>query len=89
FALATFRGHDPAADQKQRQPAKPDLLRPIRAELPQLRPAYRFFRQPGGGQEPAVQFSAYTVALQHRYLPQSTTEWLVGNPIDELTITEG
>ena len=36
-----------------------------------------------------TQFSAYTVALQHRYLPQSTTEWLVGNPIDELTITEG
>ncbi|MGF6097406.1 class I SAM-dependent methyltransferase [Pseudomonas sp. 18175] len=36
-----------------------------------------------------TQFSAYTVALQHRYLPQSTTEWLVGNPVDELTITEG
>ncbi len=36
-----------------------------------------------------TQFSAYTVALQYRYLPQSTTEWLVGNPIDELTITEG
>lgn len=30
-----------------------------------------------------------TVALQHRYLPQSTTEWLVGDAIDELTITEG
>ena len=36
-----------------------------------------------------AEFAAYTVALQHRYLPQSTTEWLVGNPIDELTITEG
>lgn len=36
-----------------------------------------------------TQFSAYTVALQHRYLPQSTTEWLSGNPVDELTITEG
>lgn len=36
-----------------------------------------------------TQFNAYTVALQHRYLPQSTTEWLVGNPIDELTIIEG
>ncbi len=35
------------------------------------------------------EFSAYTIALQHRYLPQSTTEWLVGNPVDELTITEG
>ncbi|MBF6029582.1 class I SAM-dependent methyltransferase [Pseudomonas sp. P115] len=35
------------------------------------------------------QFSAYTVALQHRYLPQSTTQWLSGNPVDELTITEG
>ncbi|WP_339438838.1 class I SAM-dependent methyltransferase [Pseudomonas sp. EA_15y_Pfl1_P104] len=36
-----------------------------------------------------TQLNAYTVALQHRYLPQSTTEWLVGNPIDELTIIEG
>jgi len=36
-----------------------------------------------------TQLSAYTVALQHRYLPHSTTEWLVGSPIDELTITEG
>ena len=36
-----------------------------------------------------TQFSAYTVALQHRYLSQSTTEWLSGNPVDELTITEG
>ena len=34
-------------------------------------------------------FGAHTVALQHRYLPQSTTEWLVGDAIDELTITEG
>ncbi|MEO8492218.1 class I SAM-dependent methyltransferase [Pseudomonas sp.] len=33
--------------------------------------------------------SAYTVALQHRYLSQSTTEWLVGDAIDERTITEG
>ncbi|KAF1005874.1 MAG: Ribosomal RNA large subunit methyltransferase K [Pseudomonas fluorescens] len=32
---------------------------------------------------------AHTVALQHRYLPQSTTEWLLGDGIDELTITEG
>ena len=32
---------------------------------------------------------AHTVALQHRYLPQSTTEWLVGQAIDELIITEG
>ena len=36
-----------------------------------------------------AQFGAHTVALQHRYLPQSTTEWLVGAAIDELTITEG
>ncbi|CRM44901.1 Ribosomal RNA large subunit methyltransferase I [Pseudomonas sp. 24 E 1] len=36
-----------------------------------------------------TQFGAYTVALQHRYLPQSTTEWLAGTPVDELTITEG
>ncbi|MEN5152786.1 class I SAM-dependent methyltransferase [Pseudomonas orientalis] len=32
---------------------------------------------------------AHTVALQHRYLPQSTTEWLVGDALDELIITEG
>ncbi len=35
------------------------------------------------------EFSAYTIALQHRYLPQSTTEWLVGQAIDERIITEG
>src|SRR3990167_10695451 len=29
-------------------------------------------------------FGVHTVALQHRYLPQSTTEWLVGDAIDEL-----
>ncbi|MGY2046406.1 class I SAM-dependent methyltransferase [Pseudomonas pergaminensis] len=34
-------------------------------------------------------FGGYTVALQHRYLPQSTTEWLAGSPVDALTITEG
>ena len=34
-------------------------------------------------------FGSYTVALQHRYLPQSTTEWLAGSPVDALTITEG
>eukprot|EP01132_Coremiostelium_polycephalum_P023782 gene23782-28409_t len=34
-------------------------------------------------------FGAHTVALQHRYLPQSTTEWLLGEVVDELTITEG
>jgi 23S rRNA (cytosine1962-C5)-methyltransferase len=27
--------------------------------------------------------------LQHRYLLQSTTEWLLGEEIDEMTITEG
>ncbi|MBA1431896.1 class I SAM-dependent methyltransferase [Pseudomonas fluorescens] len=36
-----------------------------------------------------VRFGAHTVALQHRYLPQSTTEWLLGDAVDELTITEG
>ncbi|PRA25820.1 class I SAM-dependent methyltransferase [Pseudomonas poae] len=35
------------------------------------------------------QFSTHTISLQHRYLPQSTTEWLAGNAVDELTITEG
>lgn len=33
--------------------------------------------------------AAHTLALQHRYLLQSTTEWLLGDEIDELTITEG
>lgn len=53
------------------------------------------FKEPDAEQLQALkqllqtQLSAYTVALQHRYLPQSTTEWLVGNPVDELTITEG
>ncbi|WP_214510347.1 class I SAM-dependent methyltransferase [Pseudomonas brassicacearum] len=39
---------------------------------------------------PAWQHSkAHTLALQHRYLPQSLTQWLVGEPIDEWTLTEG
>ncbi|MHC8314860.1 class I SAM-dependent methyltransferase [Pseudomonas sp. LB3P31] len=32
---------------------------------------------------------AHTLAVQHRYLLQSTTEWLVGDAIDDMTITEG
>ncbi|MGE7961289.1 class I SAM-dependent methyltransferase [Pseudomonas sp. NPDC089918] len=32
---------------------------------------------------------AHTLLLQHRYLQESTTEWLLGEPIDEMTITEG
>lgn len=32
---------------------------------------------------------AHSLLLQHRYLPQSTTEWLLGETIEELTITEG
>jgi 23S rRNA (cytosine1962-C5)-methyltransferase len=32
---------------------------------------------------------AHTLLLQHRYLPQSTTEWLLGEMIEEWTITEG
>lgn len=53
------------------------------------------FKEPDAAQLQALkqllhtQFGSYTVALQHRYLPQSTTEWLVGEPVDELTITEG
>ena len=35
------------------------------------------------------QAGAHTLALQHRYLPQSTTEWLWGQMVEELTITEG
>jgi 23S rRNA (cytosine1962-C5)-methyltransferase len=33
--------------------------------------------------------SAHTLAVQHRYLPDSLTQWLVGEPIDEWTLTEG
>ena len=36
-----------------------------------------------------VACGAHTLAFQHRYLPQSTTEWLVGDAIDDMTITEG
>ncbi|WP_434677011.1 class I SAM-dependent methyltransferase [Pseudomonas sp. R1-18] len=34
------------------------------------------------------QSQAHTLLLQHRYLPQSSTEWLLGEPIDEWVITE-
>ena len=53
------------------------------------------FKEPQAAQLEALkqllqsEFSAHTVALQHRYLPQSTTEWLVGQAIDERIITEG
>ncbi|KDD66768.1 methyltransferase [Pseudomonas mandelii PD30] len=41
-------------------------------------------------QSPAwTQSGAHTLLLQHRYLLQSTTEWLLGDAIDEMTITEG
>ncbi|TVT80167.1 class I SAM-dependent methyltransferase [Pseudomonas sp. H3(2019)] len=41
-------------------------------------------------QSPAWEKSgAHTLLLQHRYLPQSTTEWLLGEMIEEWTITEG
>jgi 23S rRNA (cytosine1962-C5)-methyltransferase len=33
--------------------------------------------------------TAHTLLLQHRYLPQSTTEWLLGPEIEEWTLTEG
>ncbi|KPN91294.1 class I SAM-dependent methyltransferase [Pseudomonas nunensis] len=35
------------------------------------------------------QSGAHTLLLQHRYLLQSTTEWLLGDALDEMTITEG
>ncbi|WP_434558838.1 class I SAM-dependent methyltransferase [Pseudomonas sp. R1-6] len=39
---------------------------------------------------PAWQHSgAHTLAVQYRYLPDSLTQWLVGEPIDEWTLTEG
>lgn len=53
------------------------------------------FKEPDAAQLDALkqllhsQFGRYTVALQHRYLPQSTTEWLAGEPVDERIITEG
>lgn len=34
------------------------------------------------------QSQAHTLLLQHRYLPRSATEWLLGEPIDEWVITE-
>ncbi|PMX13943.1 MULTISPECIES: class I SAM-dependent methyltransferase [unclassified Pseudomonas] len=36
-----------------------------------------------------ARYGVRSVALQHRYLPQSTTEWLFGEAVDALTITEG
>ncbi len=35
------------------------------------------------------QSGAHTLLIQHRYLPQSTAEWLLGDEIDEMTIVEG
>ncbi|WP_149086460.1 class I SAM-dependent methyltransferase [Pseudomonas prosekii] len=35
------------------------------------------------------QSAAHTLLLQHRYLLQSTAEWLLGDALDEMTITEG
>ncbi|KAE9649126.1 class I SAM-dependent methyltransferase [Pseudomonas sp. PB106] len=35
------------------------------------------------------QCGAHTLLIQHRYLPQSTAEWLVGSEIEEMTIVEG
>ncbi|MGG7672631.1 class I SAM-dependent methyltransferase [Pseudomonas sp. WC2] len=35
------------------------------------------------------QSGAHTLLIQHRYLPQSTAEWLLGAEIDEMTIVEG
>ena len=36
-----------------------------------------------------AEFGTHTIALQHRYLPHSTTEWLAGDAVDEKVITEG
>ena len=33
--------------------------------------------------------TAHTLAVQHRYLPDSTTQWLVGEPVEEWTLIEG
>ena len=35
------------------------------------------------------QCGAHTLLIQHRYLPQSTAEWLLGDEIEEMTIVEG
>jgi 23S rRNA (cytosine1962-C5)-methyltransferase len=41
-------------------------------------------------ESPAWQASnAHTLLLQHRYLPQSSTEWLLGETLEEWTLTEG
>ena len=36
-----------------------------------------------------AQSGAHTLVLQHRYLLQSTSEWLLGEAIEGMTITEG
>ncbi|WP_438299007.1 class I SAM-dependent methyltransferase [Pseudomonas sp. NMS19W] len=41
------------------------------------------------GSAPWQQSGAHTLLIQHRYLPQSTAEWLLGDEIDEMTIVEG
>ena len=40
-------------------------------------------------QAPWQASGAHHLALQHRYLPQSTTEWLLGEPLEQWTLTEG
>ncbi|MBV4457843.1 class I SAM-dependent methyltransferase [Pseudomonas sp. COR58] len=35
------------------------------------------------------QSGAHTLLIQHRYLPQSTAEWLLGEEVDEMTLVEG
>ena len=60
---------------KELEPAQLDALKQLLLNL---------------AQSPVWQASgAHTLALQHRYTLQSDTEWLVGEVIDEWTLTEG
>ena len=60
---------------KEPEPAQLDALKQLLLNL---------------AQSPVWQASgAHTLALQHRYTLQSDTEWLVGEVIDEWTLTEG
>lgn len=60
---------------KEPEPAQLDALKQLLQELTQS--------------AAWTQSGAHTLLLQHRYLLQSTTEWLLGDVIEEMTITEG
>ncbi|WP_166364204.1 class I SAM-dependent methyltransferase [Pseudomonas akapageensis] len=58
---------------------------PQASELADLKQMLMTFSQSSTWQ----QSGAHTLLLQHRYLLESTTEWLLGEEVDEWLITEG